>query len=110
MLKNVFLFLSIFICSFQASQVECSQLLRDDVQNIFITPKDVICENDNIFVEFEGGYYPVRSLEKQGKQWLATIDMQNAFCPRGHNVCRFCYQCHVSGCTYAVLPPCWVRK
>lgn len=60
--------------------------------------------NENIALNREGFSHQVYSLQKNGNRWVALIDDNTGYCPRGHLRCGGCKMCHKSDCWYYVRP------
>jgi hypothetical protein len=69
---------------------------------LLISPQDLYLDQKDILVNANGAPYTVRFLEKRGDQWVATVDADVRYCPKGHMTCKNCSQCHTEGCWYFV--------
>ena len=109
MVKGIALAAILLLCNLQATQFhydDIEQVEKEVPDDTFVvSPMDIICEGDDIFIMLEDTLYPVRSLERSGSSWLAKVNPYNSFCPAGHNVCGFCHLCHLQICSFYV-PPC----
>jgi hypothetical protein len=82
--------------------------LNKDKPQVVVSTEDLIIDHETILVNINGSLCPIRSLERNGNQWVAGIDFGRdaGYCPRGHDLCFKCRLCHKRGCWYYV-EPCW---
>jgi hypothetical protein len=71
--------------------------------SFLVSLKDLDCSEENISIHVGGHSYAVRSLKKQGNQWIAKVSNDKKFrCPWGHPLCSNenygCGQCHIRIC------------
>ena len=113
-MKNllVYVFICITLVFTQVNGYERAAAVHssDAAEELLVSIEDLIFNNNNIFIDLDGIFYPICSLKKENDQWKARIDFgKNAgYCQRGHDLCSKCELCHKSGCPYYV-EPCWKK-
>lgn len=80
-----------------------NQYLKEET--FVVSLEELIFDQEEISINWNGNTYPISSLKKEGNQWLAKT-IPYGYCPRGHPRCNKCNLCHLKGCWYYV-PPCW---
>lgn len=115
-LCTVFVWMSIFLAQLSAHEYCSAENITKpsiDTSQEFtccISPKDLLVDHEKILVNLDGILFAVKALEIRENQWMAKIDFGRdaGYCPRGHDLCRYCGLCHLSGCWYYVIP-CWKK-
>lgn len=87
--------------------VQKKQLIYNIKDMTFVVSlHDLVFSQEEISINWEGNNYLISHLERDGDHWVARVNYETRYCPRGHNLCKRCGLCHLIGCYYYV-PPCW---
>jgi hypothetical protein len=79
------------------------------MEMVIVEPQDLLFDQDDIFLNFDGTYYPVHALYRNGNQWLAGVIAAGERCPWGHPLCGHCKLCHTRICP-VYIPRCSASK
>lgn len=86
------------------NEVEIGDVQQIQETAFLVSAEDLYLVESDILVKVGERAYPVRSLERSGDQWVATILVDANYCPLGHLTCKNCGLCHKEKCRYYVKP------